>query len=110
MTRRSSKPAREGRCAPRAFAARLSIAHKEIWAAYRNALDVTGCTQARAGRGMGVSSATAANYEHQITPVKTARVLAFPLLRGPFLRFLCGEHHDDHAPAPYIARKRKRSR
>lgn len=89
------------------FDTRLANAYKEIWAAYCNAIRDTACKQAQAGRGMHVSSTTAANYEHQITPVNVARVLAYPKLRKAFKRAFCGEHHDP-VPAPYIARKRSR--
>jgi hypothetical protein len=87
------------------FSARLAKAHKEICAAYRNALLETGCTQAQAARGMDVTSNTAANYEHARTPVNVARVLAYPRLRKAFRRLLCTEHDS----VPYIARKRGRS-
>jgi len=87
------------------FSARLANAHKEICAAYRNALRETACTQAQAARGMDVTSNTAANYEHGRTPVSVARVLAYPRLRKAFRRLLCTEHDS----VPYVARKRRRS-
>ena len=87
------------------FTARLEKVHKEICAAYRDALHEVGCTQAQAARGMRVTSNTAANYEHGRTPVNVARVLAYPRLRKAFRRLLCSEHHD----FAYVAKKRGRS-
>lgn len=87
------------------FTVRLAAAHKEIWAAYCNAIRETACKQAQAARGMHVTPETAANYEHQRTPVNVARVLAYPRLRRAFLRSLCTEHHE---PLGYVARKSKR--
>ncbi len=88
------------------FTARLEKAHKEICAAYRDALHETGCTQAQAARGMNVTSNTAANYEHGRTPVNVARVLAYPRLRKAFRDLLCSYDHSDHA-SPYILKKRR---
>jgi transcriptional regulator with XRE-family HTH domain len=87
------------------FSARLVRAHKEICAAYRDALRVTGCTQAQAARGMAVTPNTAANYEHGRTPVNVARVLAYPRLRKAFRDLLCSYDHG-HGSAPYIAKRR----
>lgn len=95
---------RNARQDPR-FSARLTKAHKEICAAYRDALLETGCTQAQAARGMAVTANTAANYEHGRTPVNVARVLAYPRLRKAFRRLLCSEHHE---PLAYVAKKRAR--
>jgi hypothetical protein len=99
-------PVRNAR-SPAEFTARLAKAHKEICAAYRDALRETGCTQAQAARGMRVTSNTAANYEHGRTPVNVARVLAYPRLRKAFRRLLCSEHHE---PLGYVARKRRGSK
>lgn len=90
------------------FNARLAKAHKEICAAYCEALRVTGCTQAQAARGMNVTANTAANYEHGRTPVNVARVLAYPRLRKAFRDLLCSYDHG-HGSVPYIA-KRARDR
>lgn len=89
------------------FTLRYKKAHKEICAAYRDALREVGCTQAQAARGMNVTSNTAANYEHGRTPVNVARVLAYPRLRKAFRRLLCSEHHES---LPYVAKKRAGSK
>jgi hypothetical protein len=102
---RSSISIAERNARPRPeFTARLFAAHKEICAAYCNALRLTGCTQAQAARGMNVTSNTAANYEHGRTPVNVARVLAYPRLRQAFRRLLCTEHHE----FAYVVKKKRR--